>query len=121
MRIGSMLLLNPFSDGLGCAFFVVSNPMSADVGLADGLNNAFATHLGVLTAGPGLVVPEDMLTLRTSVGVPMCYEVADVDAESAKSGWRSSVDWLRCWYRLLEAYLGISNRPLGPRRGSYLR
>ena len=94
------------------ALLVVSNAVPADVGLADGLDNTLAASFGVLCAGPGLVVSENVLTLWTCVGVPMRYEVAGFDAESTQGCRRSNVNWLRCRGRLLEADLWILDYPL---------
>ena len=119
--VGTMSPLDLLGYRLIGALLVVSKAVSADVGLANGINNTLATSFGVLRAGPGLVVSEDVLTLGTRVGVPMSYEVAGVDAESAKGCRRSGVDWLRCRCRVLEADLWILDYPLGPWRSSYLK
>ena len=107
-----MLPLDPLCYILVSAFLVVSNAVSADVGLADDIDNALATKFGVLRAGPGLVVSEDVLTLWACVGVSMRYEVAGIDAEAAKGCWRSSVNWLRCRGGFLEADLWVFDYPL---------
>ena len=107
-----MVSFDLFGYRLVRALLMVSNAVPADVGLADGLDNTLAASFGVLCAGPGLVVSEDVLTLWTCVGVSVRYEVTGVDAEAAKGCWRSNVNWLRCRGGLLEADLWVFDYPL---------
>ena len=63
MSIGSIGALDALGNGLVRPFLVIGDAVSADIGCADGLNDALAASLGVLATCTWLVVAENMLAL----------------------------------------------------------
>ena len=83
MSIGSVGALNALAYGLVGTFLVIGDAVSADIGVADGLNDALAASFGVLATCSWLVVAVNMLALGTRVSVSVIHKITGVDPESS--------------------------------------